>query len=367
MFTLFALIAFVWIAFVGVAGALSCLERSHKERTPADRRRDAGQKEPVKLNTRLLSIRFRPLFCVLIVAGLATGCSVRKMAVNKIGDALASGGATFSSDDDPELVRDAVPFSLKLMESLLAESPRHRGLLLAAASGFTQYSYAFVQQDAEDLESRDLRAATEMKARSRRLYLRARGYALRGLDVKHPGFERALRENPKAAVALAKKEDVPLLYWAAASWGAAISISKDDPELVADQVIVEALIDRAFALDETFEHGAVHGFLISYEGARQGAAGDAAARARRHFHRAVELTHGQLAGPYVSLAENVSVSAQNRKEFESLLRRALEINPDEKPEWRLANLIMQRRARWLLGRADELFADDTRAALPKED
>ena len=28
---------------------------------------------------------------------------------------------------------------------------------------------------------------------------------------------------------------------------------------------------------------------------------------------------------------------------------------ESRPEWRLANLVMQRRARWLLSRADELF------------
>jgi len=44
----------------------------------------------------------------------------------------------FASDDDPELVREAVPFSLKLIESLLEQSPQHRGLLYAASSGFTQ-------------------------------------------------------------------------------------------------------------------------------------------------------------------------------------------------------------------------------------
>jgi predicted anti-sigma-YlaC factor YlaD len=37
------------------------------------------------------------------------------------------------------------------------------------------------------------------------------------------------------------------------------------------------------------------------------------------------------------------------------LNQALAINPDAKPEWRLANLVMQRRARWLLARTDELF------------
>src|SRR5215469_7517649 len=104
----------------------------------------------------------------------ACGCSFKKMAVNRVGDALAGGGTTFASDDDPELVKAAVPFSLKLMESLLAESPNHKGLLFAAASGFTQYSYAFVQEDADELEATDFAAAEQMRARARRLYLRAR-------------------------------------------------------------------------------------------------------------------------------------------------------------------------------------------------
>jgi len=43
---------------------------------------------------------------------------------------------------------------------LLAETPRHGGLLLAASRGFTQYAYAFIQEDADEMESRDLVAAT---------------------------------------------------------------------------------------------------------------------------------------------------------------------------------------------------------------
>ena len=86
---------------------------------------------------------------LLVAALLATGCSVRRFAVNRVGDALAGSGTTFASDDDPDLIQAAVPFSLKLIESLLAESPRHRGLLFAACSNFTQYSYAFVAEDAD--------------------------------------------------------------------------------------------------------------------------------------------------------------------------------------------------------------------------
>jgi hypothetical protein len=56
-------------------------------------------------------------------------------------------------------VGQALPFSLKLVEGLLAESPEHRGLLLTAASGFTQYAYIYVQQDAEMLEKQDFEGA----------------------------------------------------------------------------------------------------------------------------------------------------------------------------------------------------------------
>ncbi|MEK7667484.1 MAG: TRAP transporter TatT component family protein, partial [Gemmatimonadota bacterium] len=122
----------------------------------------------------------------VVAVALATGgCSINRMAVNKIGDALAGSGTTFAADDDPDLVGQAVPFSLKLMESLLATSPRHRGLLLAATSGFTQYAYGYVQQDADELEDQDITRATAGRDRARRLYLRARGYGLRGLETRH--------------------------------------------------------------------------------------------------------------------------------------------------------------------------------------
>jgi predicted anti-sigma-YlaC factor YlaD len=307
--------------------------------------------------------RSRSLVLVgLIGSLLSAGCSLNRFAVNKLGDALAGSGTTFASDDDPELVGQAIPFSLKLIESLLASTPEHRGLLLAAASGFTKYAFAYVEQPADFLEDQDLTQAMALRGRARRLYLRARDYGLRGLETRHVHFGERLRADPRAAVQDATVADVPLLYWTAAAWGAAIAISKDTPSLVADQLLVEALIDRALVLDEGFEDGAIHTFLISYELSRQGAPGDPAERARAHFDRAVSLTGGGLASPFVSLASGVAVSRQDRREFESLLRQALAIDPNARPEWRLANLLMQRRARWLLSRAADLILEQNPGA-----
>jgi len=252
-------------------------------------------------------------------------------------------------------VGEALPFSLKLMESLLAESPKHRGLLLAASSGFTQYAFVYVQVPAEESEGEDLAKADALRLRARHLYVRARNYGLRDLEIAHPNFEHELRQDPKAAVRKMGTKDVPLIYWTAVSWGAAISVSKDDPEMIADLPIVEALIDRALELDPDYDSGAIHNFLISYEAVRRTASGDFVPRSRKHFERAVELTAGQSASPYVALATTVSVSTQDHEEFEALLKKALAVDPDARPEWRLTNIVMQRRARWLLSREDELF------------
>jgi predicted anti-sigma-YlaC factor YlaD len=289
------------------------------------------------------------------LAVVGAGCSVKRVAVNKVGNALAGSGTSFASDDDPELVKAAVPFSLKLMESLLDENPRHEGLLLAACSGFTQYAYAFIQEDADEMEDRDLAAAEELRGRARRMYLRARNYGVRGLEVRHKGFEKALRADPRQAVRMAAVKDVPLLYWTAVSWAGAISLSKDDPELIAEMPVVEAMMDRALALNEAYGDGAIHTFLITYEMSRPGGVGDPASRSQRQYERALELSKGLQAGPMVSFAESVCVQKQDLKQFEAALQQALSLNLEVKPEWRLVNLVMQRRAKWLLSRTDQLF------------
>ncbi len=294
---------------------------------------------------------------VLLAVALTSGCSVRTFALNQMGDALASSGSTFGSDDDLELIGDAAPFSLKLMESILAETPDHRGLLLAVTKGFVQYAYAYVELPADEIEDRNVKAAYAQRDRARRLYLRARNYGLHGLETSYPGLRKTLRTDPAGALGATTVEDVGLLYWTGVAWAAAISLSKEDPFLVADLPIVEALVRRALNLYETYDHGAIHVFLISFEMSRSGVNAGAANIARRHFDRAVELSDGNQAAPFVTFAETVSVTERNRAQFRELLQRALKLNPDAQPESRLANLVMQRRARWLLGHTDRLFAD----------
>jgi predicted anti-sigma-YlaC factor YlaD len=276
--------------------------------------------------------------------------------VRKAGESLVSGTSIYATDDDPDLVWEALPFGLKTIEGLLVEAPKSKKLLLAAASGFTTYAYGRLQQDADFIEADDLAAATALRERARKMYRRALDYGLRGIEVDVPDFRNELDKDPHAAVSKLRKADVPLMYWTAIAWGAAISISKDDPELSADQNLVEALMRSALALDETWERGSIHDFFISYEGGRA-SIGGSLAKAREHFERAKQLSLGLRVAPLVSFAETISVATQNKKEFQSLLKEALAFDANKAPELRMANLILQKRAKWLLARTEELFVD----------
>jgi predicted anti-sigma-YlaC factor YlaD len=304
------------------------------------------------------SFRPRAAGVLVLAAALAAlpACSIKTMAVKTVANTLAESGDVFSRDDDPQLVRDAIPFALKLYESLLESVPNHGPLLVATCSAFTEYAFAFVETDADVLGEAHHDEAKALRDRALRLYVRGRDYCLRAMDVRFHGIRPRLLADPVAALAKAQKKDVPMLYWTAASWGAAISLGIDQPDLVVDLPTVRALADRALALDESWNHGAVHELLITLDSLPEALGGNPT-EAREHFARAVALQDGHSPGPYVALATGVDVPAQNRAEFESLLQQALAIDPDQDPSNRLATLVTQRRARALLDQIDTRFAN----------
>jgi predicted anti-sigma-YlaC factor YlaD len=290
------------------------------------------------------------------VLAVVPGCAmVQRKAVGMVADTLASSGDVFTRDDDPELVGQAIPFGLKLYESLLDSAPKNKDLLIATCSNFTQYGVAYLETEALVLGEADHHdEVAHLNARAIKIYLRARNYCLRAMDVRFPGIQQSLSKDPAAALAKARKSDVPLLYWMAASWGSAIALGLDRPELVADMPTVRALADRAIALDDTWAKGTLHEMFISLDSLSP-ALGGSPERARGHFKRAVELQNGAAAGPYVALAVGLAQPAQDRAEFESLLKQALAIDPEKEPSTRLVTLVQQRRAKALLDHIDTLF------------
>jgi predicted anti-sigma-YlaC factor YlaD len=299
----------------------------------------------------------RPLALAVLLASVS-GCSLKTIAMRSLANAVAEPGGVYAEDDDPELVKDSLPVMLKIMEQLASGLPDHKGIREALARGFTSYSVAFVEDEGDRLNESAVDKARAVYLRSRKLSLRAYKYGLQGLEISVPGFTKAFtgssREERARVLALVKKEDCGLLYWTGAALGSAISVSKDDMKLVGELPLVEALMKRGLELDESYDEGAFHEFFITWS--MQPSAGGAKA-AKQHFDRALALSHNKKLGAYVTYAEAVDVDQQNKKEFVALLEKVLAYDVDSDAPHRLVNVIAQQRAKWLLSRTSDLFAD----------
>ena len=293
----------------------------------------------------------RQLLILALAVSLLAGCSVKKTVVNYAGDAISGGGGVWSSDEDPQLIKEALPFALKTNESLLEVSPDHEGLLETIATGFLAYAL-LIKEDADRVEADDLQAARRFKTRSSKLFIRGRDYALRALENRYPGFVASLKTDPDAALAQTEASDGPFLYLAGAGWAGALGADTGNLGLVADFPVAGSLVQRVLAVDDTFNHGSAHEFMVSFEAARPGGSIEAA---RKHYERALELSGGKRASVYLALAEAISVGEQDVNEFRAMLKAARAVDVDENPNDRLLNVVAQERAEWLEGQIPELF------------
>jgi len=306
----------------------------------------------------IMSSRITLLIIIIVSLSMFSGCSIKKFAMNQVANALASpeGGTVFTGDDDPELVGDALPFAIKMYESLLAAVPNNRPLLLRTGSLYVMYANAFLYTPATMLTDMQYKEQEHLFARAKNLYLRGRDMLLDALEKKHKGFRAALeKKDYDTALKSMKLEDVPFLYWAGAGWLGAFAIDPFDMDLGVSMPKAAALMGKVRELDPKFDNGAIHDFYILYYGSLPDYMGGDLGKARKHYEKAIEITGGKLTSPYISLATSVCEKEQNVEEFKQMLEKVLAIDPDADIANRLVNTINQRKAKWLLEHLDDFF------------
>jgi predicted anti-sigma-YlaC factor YlaD len=300
---------------------------------------------------------FRKTVVLSLIVLFQVSCSLNKMVVNGVADALSKGGGTtFTGENDPELVGDALPFALKFYDSILEQAPEHEALLLSTGSAYVMYANAYLHSQAQMLSSKDFEKKDFLLKRARNLYLRGRDMVIKGLSIRHPQlrisneqkqFEESLKDM--------NREDVSYLYWASAGWMAAYSLNTLDINVSIGVPKVTAMMRRALELNDEFDGGAIHDFFISFYASMPVSMGGSPEKAREHFKRAVEISKGRSASPYVSLATSLCVKNQNEEEFQNLLNQALQIDPEADKSKRLVNILSQRKAKWYLAHQDDFF------------
>jgi len=278
---------------------------------------------------------------------------LRKIIFSIILVVMSSCTTAYYLDHYPELSKNIFYKKVQRAERKLIQDKHNPDLLLKACQLRTQYTFAFVVEEADRLVESDFNSGKELF-----------DVALKSFEIAINNVEAAVRLHYPDFTIPAKaknnshqftEKDVPYLYWWAAALGGAISSSRGKPEWVIQLPKIGYLLKSALNVDSSWNNGAIHTAMISYSMVSSDLKGKNVDEAVKHYEKVNNLSHGQDLSAQVSFAENVLVSQQNLEEFEKLLNKVLADNDTDIEELKLGNIIAKERAKWLLSRKDELF------------
>jgi hypothetical protein len=250
-----------------------------------------------------------------------------------------------SKQSDLNLVRAGTPAYLMLMDGLIEAYPDNKDLLIGGCRAYTSFSSAF-------LEDSDPEEAA-------RFYAKARSYGFRALSDKED-LEQARSGSLEEFSELLQKyqhQDVPALFWTASSWASWIKFNPDNLEALADLPLLEAMMHRVLALDETYHYGGPHLLMAAYLAARPAIIGGDLEKAKKHFDRAITLSEGKLLMAKVLLARYYALPSRDRALFQRNLQDVLSAPVDQVPELTLTNALAKQKARELLEKMEEYFRE----------
>jgi hypothetical protein len=294
----------------------------------------------------------------LVVLALICSCNLNKITTDSTAPVLANGSVALDRESDLQFAREALPASLKTLETFLINSPDNPDLLLLLAKGFNSYAYGFVEADLE--KARLSGSQDEVDRLSRRAvlhYLRARTYGFTLLDF--PELEdAALNGDLDKAARLVKdleKDDAPALFWTTQAWGAAVSLAQDDPDMVASLPMIELFLNRLLKLNPNYFAGSPMALAGTYHASRPAMFGGNPDKAKESFEKGMKA-HGDrnLLIPYL-YARFYATQVQDRALFNELMVKVLEADVTQYPDLRLQNEIARERARFWVENSQELF------------
>jgi hypothetical protein len=278
------------------------------------------------------------LTCGLLAAvAIATsGCA--SLISSRAADTLS---AAILNQESPELVANGLPAYLLLVDGFIYQQPDDENLLAAGAQLFTLYGSRFSASPDE---------AIVMTAKARR-------YGSRAICIVHQPacqWDGMAYDEFVSQLHDIEPRQIDYLYSYAISWLGYLDATSSDWTAVAELPWVEAAMERALELDETYEDGAIHGYLGILNALRPPALGGRPEVARQHFERAIELSGGRDLSIIVEYARRYARLMFDQELHDDLLQGVLAA-PAEAPGYTLFNTLAKQEAVRLLESSAEYF------------
>jgi hypothetical protein len=266
--------------------------------------------------------------CGSVVSSLSSG-----MADNLSGAML--------NQDDPELVREALPAYLLMLDSLLESDPDSVPTLSASAQLYSAYASTMI----DDPE------------RARVLTTRARNYGSRALcaaDSDTCDLQQLDFDAYEAVIQSVDADELTALYSYSVSSLAWIRAHSDDFKALAELPKVEVALQQVMKLEPGEYAASTSMYLGILATLLPEALGGDPEAGRRWFEQGIALSGGRDLSIKVEFARGYARQKYDRQLHDSLLNEVLAA-PVQQPDLTLFNIMARDQATALLASADEYF------------
>ncbi len=277
---------------------------------------------------------------LLIAASqLLVGCShfVSK-AANSFGNNLSS---AILNQDDPELVRAAMPSYIILLDSFLQGEEDNPAILSSAATMYASYGSVFANDP----------------ARAKRLTRRARKYADQAMCQTLPD-SCAWRGMPFAEFEVSLQQvdakHAAELYAYGFAYLAYIRAHSDDWNALAELPQAESVMQHYIDISGSTTEASAYNYLGILQTVRPPALGGKQVEARGHFDTAINLSNGQDLSPKVEMLKGIARTLYDRELNDQLCGEILGASPYA-DGYTLTNVMAKEEALVLCSEADDYF------------
>ncbi len=280
----------------------------------------------------------RPVRLALAIAAIGlAGCgSLIESATSGLTKQL---GEAVLGHDDPELVREATPTLLILIDSL-ADEDASPAVLGSAAQLYAAYGVVFVND----------------ASRAQKLTQRAYDYGARALCVAHRAgcgvemlgfadYEARIAEYPSAKAQALYDYAIGYLAWIQA---------RADYDALAQLPRLQVALQRLLAVAPAEIRGRAHMYMGTLNCLRPASLGGDPEGGIEHFEQALRMTGRKDLSVHVEYARNCARLLHDRELHDGLLEEVLSAEADQ-PGLTLFNNLAKADARDLLNSADDYF------------
>ncbi len=293
------------------------------------------------MEIRSIKVRLlKPVFLIFIVLSVSACGQFVSNAKKEFAEDLS---ATILAFDDPQTIKQGAPAYLILISSMIKGDPENPDLLESGAQLYGAYASSF----ADNQDSK--------KALANRAFV----YASQAMCIRDPGFcdvkSISYFQFEKRLEAVTNVQAESLLVFVS-SWASVIEANNSDWNAIAELPKVKAGIQRVIDLDETVSNGNAHLYMAMMESLLPPTLGGKPELAKKHFDRAIEISHGNNLMAKVLYAEKYARMLFDRELHDSLLKQVIDVDANAGAEDQiLLNTLAKQKATVLLLDADDYF------------